>query len=980
MTDYNCGSRFQAILHGLAASAMLFAALPAVFAGQSATNATNVTATAAKYPGWTEMPYIENNPKPLLTPEESKTGFMLFTRPITEIVYPNTRPLPDERVAELTAFATPGEFEPLTFAIYPVKPMHGVQVAISALKSGAGEIPASAFDVRLLRYYDIRYPSPVSVGTYRRVPELLEKAEQHSFPARECQRYWLTVKVPADTKAGLYRGAITITADGLAKPATVPVSLRVLGFKLLKDPKKHFTAYNYDPTMKDKSTLAGLLPEISTNETRLRALAEREYCTMTDYGFDMPPVVYMRYNGDGDYLYLTPTNALNNMKKSGLLNTSRMLVCMETATMNLAGKFITDEKFVADKRSVRKKLAESSDFMAPDAFFAKMTELVKKFEVQRKAEGLPEFIYNPTDEPHPFAWEFGSRLCKAVKDADVRTFLTKDPTAPDARHYQPFVDIWISCPYAIPYGDVLKDTQHVYWSYPNHNAGSANPRNTEFLCKGGRMTYGFGFWRSGYEGLAPWIWRWDLGKASPRDYMDLTSEGKPAGHRYSGCGNKFAPDGSFLPAVYWECFREGYDDERYIYTLQQTIAEHESNPDPECKKAVANAGNLLQEIWDTIDVQRYYLLAGIWPSEDFSIYRWRIAVATEQLLRFNKTADTVAPSVLVKDASGKKKEEGPTPYEKALRAGNLEVFDLGNEDFSIWNKVAAEDNIETVNDVKHGGNACLKWTVLVDHLHDGESGTSGSGRYLKGWPRIKAKFEKGKLDLTKYDYLSFWIMFDSNRDEVQFQATPVSLDIMSHATTTLLYNKLIITEERQRTWSRILLPIAELSDRRIDPDGNSANWKDVSRIQIYIGEQNYADKTKLVFYIDEIALIKYKIPVIESATIPSALLLPARFLAFDYNLLGGGSILPGQYAMNVALVDENKKTVLSASRDVAEGRHFALDAGKLTAGLYEFRLELAKDGTTVSSLSRPFNVLNGPAIDGKRSLKDMFRDSISRFF
>ena len=46
---------------------------------------------------------------------------MLFHRPVTDPVYPNTHPLPRERCRELEAFATPGEFEPLVFSIYPLR-------------------------------------------------------------------------------------------------------------------------------------------------------------------------------------------------------------------------------------------------------------------------------------------------------------------------------------------------------------------------------------------------------------------------------------------------------------------------------------------------------------------------------------------------------------------------------------------------------------------------------------------------------------------------------------------------------------------------------------------------------------------------------------------------------------------------------------------------------------------------------------------
>ena len=85
-----------------------------------------------------EVPFVETAVEPALTLEETQRGYVLFHRPITEPVYPNSRPLAHERVAQLTAFATPGEYEPLTFAIYPVRQLQNLKVRCSAMTGDAG--------------------------------------------------------------------------------------------------------------------------------------------------------------------------------------------------------------------------------------------------------------------------------------------------------------------------------------------------------------------------------------------------------------------------------------------------------------------------------------------------------------------------------------------------------------------------------------------------------------------------------------------------------------------------------------------------------------------------------------------------------------------------------------------------------------------------------------------------------------------------
>jgi hypothetical protein len=196
-------------------------------------------------PEYTEVPFIETAPEPALTAAEKERGYLLFRRPITEPVYPNTRPLAHERLETLAAFATPGEFEPVTLSVFPVRDLKNFRVRVSALKGPDGEIPASEIAMQLVTYWNIGYPRYTSRDTDRRVPELLERVTVHSTPARECQRWWLTVHVPEDAPPGLYHGTVTVRDDSFAEEVETPLVLQVLGFKLKSDPAKHYSVYYY---------------------------------------------------------------------------------------------------------------------------------------------------------------------------------------------------------------------------------------------------------------------------------------------------------------------------------------------------------------------------------------------------------------------------------------------------------------------------------------------------------------------------------------------------------------------------------------------------------------------------------------------------------------------------------------------------------------------------------------------------------------
>ena len=77
------------------------------------------------------------------------------------------------------------------------------------------------------------------------------------------------------------------------------------------------------------------------------------------------------------------------------------------------------------------------------------------------------------------------------------------------------------------------------------------------------MTWGFGFWKSGFRTLIPWIYQSSNG--DPWNYLDGTS---------MDFFNRSTPDGEPIPVAMWEAYREGIDDGRYLYTLERLLAEN----------------------------------------------------------------------------------------------------------------------------------------------------------------------------------------------------------------------------------------------------------------------------------------------------------------------------------------------------------------------------------------------------------------------
>jgi hypothetical protein len=127
------------------------------------------------------------------------------------------------------------------------------------------------------------------------------------------------------------------------------------------------------------------------------------------------------------------------------------------------------------------------------------------------------------------------------------------------------------------------------------------------------MTWGFGFWKSGFRALTPWIYQASSG--DPWNYLDGTS---------MDFFNRSTPEGKPIPVTLWEAYREGIDDGRYIYTLQQQIAQAKARGGPAAQLA-AQAERELEYIAGSFERQEKYKYDDLWSGQDFDAYRWLLA-------------------------------------------------------------------------------------------------------------------------------------------------------------------------------------------------------------------------------------------------------------------------------------------------------------------------------------------------------------------
>jgi len=541
---------------------------------------------------WKQEPEPPTGPMPKLSAVDEKRGFAVWSRHYLECVYPHTNPRAEDLNPELRAFATPGEFEPVNFIVRPLRDLAKAKVSVSAI----GPVPAKNIEVRRVRYMLAR-PNYTVLHRCRVVPDVLDRFEGGDLKAGANARFWLTIRIPNKTPAGEYHGNVTFTCVG--GKAVVPVKLRVLPFKLREDPAKIFGIYYHHPL--DRAAEA----KDDVSREYWRRKADLEHTDMVAHG--TRNVVLSLWcpaadrDGKFDLKWDTLAEKVAMWRKHGFVGPMVMGI-------NSGGVY---HKYM--KESPGSHLRGVKD--PPEEFSREMTAMVRAIEAGRKERGWPEFLYYPVDEPstNPDSVNFMVKVLKACKAAGVRTYVTADPTHEQFDPMRPFIDVWSTQPFAPDRETVLADMKArkvEYWCYPNH----VNGENDHTPVTGARMTYGFGFWRSGFLTLNPWIYQASAG--NPWNYLDGSS---------MDFFNRSEQDGAPIPVAMWEAYREGYDDYRYIHTLEQLIGEAKKSGKLAAKDAAAKADQELKSVWDAIRVQLKYKHDDLWSPAEFDVYRWIVA-------------------------------------------------------------------------------------------------------------------------------------------------------------------------------------------------------------------------------------------------------------------------------------------------------------------------------------------------------------------
>jgi hypothetical protein len=475
---------------------------------------------------------------PQTGPADLDRGFLLFCRDWMSDVYDNDRPLPGERVEQLSGSAFAGEFEPVTFSVLPLDDLGRVTVSASDLSGpGSATISASAVDVGYVQYRVSRVTMEGSIYTIS--PRLIVPGASVAAPRGVARRFWLTVKVPALAAAGVYRGTVRIRAErggehslplaftvhqGTLDPVDVPAG-----------PWGHTINLPWD----------GEEAAEWNREMALKSLAKlREYGFTTASG--LPVVTYRGFKDGRPEIDFSAGDAQMRMfREHGF--------AMPVVSYCAFGGLNT---YYRDEAAMR-----AAGFDDYSQFLKALFDVVQKHTDQ---SGWLPVYWNIGDEP------LGDDLVRSTENAAAyrQAFPQGPPWFTAASSFQ-------GSDTNDPHFALSKALHVANWNAHDedsvrllHEAGG----HWAFYNGGNRWTYGVYLFKAAQQFDLKFrvSWHWNVVAGDPYYALDCREDD------YAWCNS--SPQGDLIPAVHFERLREGLDDYRRMLTLRRLAKEQAGTP------------------------------------------------------------------------------------------------------------------------------------------------------------------------------------------------------------------------------------------------------------------------------------------------------------------------------------------------------------------------------------------------------------------
>lgn len=465
--------------------------------------------------------------------------YLIFQKNMLVRVYPHTVPDAPDFIRELRLEISRNEYRSVSFCIRALKNLGKMKVEVTPLRGKKGILDADSIKVGTVGQLTeiVKTEKEKNIVYYRYAPKII-RSEEVSIPQHFTRTYWLTLKAGSKTMPGDYNGAIIIKPQ-FGQQTKIPIHVKVLPLRLTDTDIQYgmmmtYAFYELDNngwTEKEKALIKQRGYEI--------------YKNFKEHGMTMiypHSYFYLKFNTDGQAVLDSLRASLEAYKKLGFPGPFCWYLghLLQTAKTKHPGSILNYDTRIAQRR---------------------LHNLLNEFELMAKELGIPKdkLIVQLVDEPDPDQKErtqAGKELHKVAKALGFRTLITR-----------PWTDVDVICT-GIPDNEKeaerLRQVGKQWWIYPN---GALDSKNLAYT----RYVFGFGAWRMGVNGVAPWTFQMSQGSnGNPFTVLD----GPEIMVAYPGV------NGRPIPTPTWEAIRDGINDYKYIYQLEKLISAEKARENP----------------------------------------------------------------------------------------------------------------------------------------------------------------------------------------------------------------------------------------------------------------------------------------------------------------------------------------------------------------------------------------------------------------
>ncbi|MDD5598793.1 MAG: DUF6067 family protein [Victivallaceae bacterium] len=535
----------------------------------------------------------------------NKNGWLLYHRHNPRDTYPDSIPQPAEIFSdEVKNFSTPGQYCALWFSVYALRDLKKIDFKIdkdfSNLEDPNKVIKKENTTFRIIKCWP--QLTGWSSRTYYIIPELLENFHPMDIKKQTTQSFWIRVKIPEDTAPGTYQGTVLMT-DTNGEKQNIRLKINVLPFKLLS-PENNFWSIEADDFRWDNMTDEEM---------------KRDILDITEYGVTSFAGVCGSY--PTGYSFLTEGNEI-------IFKSERLKRFLELRKkLGLKSPFLVVGRIPLENRNRYQDCVRAMD----------------KFIKETSGNQYADWYFIGPDEPHndPARLKESEFIYPLVQDAGVKTcsYTYLDWSI---RKLAPHLNLVVTS-YGVQSKEdnqkrrkLLKDFNLKFWYL-----GGGCYSNMEGGLMPNRYSDGFLFYKSGAEACLLWTYQRPIEQKGDF-YDDFDAKKSYTGEKKEYAITYPAKDKSdrevSVSTLQWEGIREGIDDYKYAYTLNEFIKKAESSNNANIRKAGKEANDKLQWLLESIP------WAGVYMADKFDNYtatkiRWAIALEIMRLKKLFKEQD-----------------------------------------------------------------------------------------------------------------------------------------------------------------------------------------------------------------------------------------------------------------------------------------------------------------------------------------------------